>query len=99
MIRWIDDAGVSPWPVASFGLVLVASAIAYQLLERALIASEGEGSGIQKALAHGAKEWVSFICYLLAVPLAFVSPYISVAIYVVISILWIIPDRRFIAED
>jgi hypothetical protein len=41
------------------------------------------------------KEWVSFSAYVLAVPLAFVSPYISVAIYVVISILWIIPDRRF----
>jgi len=41
------------------------------------------------------KEWVSFAGYVLAVPLVFVSPYISVAIYVAISILWIIPDRRF----
>src|ERR1041385_8024551 len=41
VIRWIDDAGITPWPVASFGLVLVGSAIAYQLLERALIAAEG----------------------------------------------------------
>jgi uncharacterized membrane protein len=95
MIRWIDDAGVSPWPVASFGLVLVGSAIAYQLLERALIAAEGDGSGMQRALGHGLKEWVSFASYVLAVPLAFVSPYISVAIYVAISIVWIIPDRRF----
>jgi uncharacterized membrane protein len=95
MIRWIDEAGITPWPVASFGLVLVGSAITYQLLERALIAAEGEGSGMQRALGHGAKEWVSFAGYVLAVPLAFVSPYISVAIYVAISILWIIPDRRF----
>ena len=95
MIRWIDEAGVTPWPVASFGVVLVAAAIAYQLLERALIAAEGEESRVQKALGHGVKEWVSFSAYVLAVPLAFVSPYISVAIYVVISILWIIPDRRF----
>ena len=95
MIRWIDDAGVSPWPVASFGLVLVGSAITYQLLERALIAAEGEDSGMQRALGHGVKEWVSFAGYVLAVPLAFVSPYISVAIYVAISFLWIIPDRRF----
>ena len=96
MIRWIDDAGISPWPVASFGLVLVGAAIAYQLLERALIAAEGDGSGMQRALGHGVKEWISFACYLLAVPLAFVSPYISVAIYVTISIVWIIPDRRFV---
>ena len=95
MIRWIDEAGVTPWPVASFGVVLVASAIAYQLLERALIAAEGDGSGMQKALGHGFKEWVSFAGYVLAVPLAFVSPYLSVAIYVAISIVWVIPDRRF----
>src|ERR1043165_2431835 len=95
MIRWIDEAGVTPWPVASFGLVLVGSAITYQLLERALIAAEGEGSGMQRALGHGMKEWMRFACYVLAVPLAFVSPYISVAIYVAISILWVIPDRRF----
>jgi uncharacterized membrane protein len=95
MIRWIDDAGVTAWPVASFGIVLVGAAITYQLLERALIAAEGEDSGLQRALGHGAKEWVSFAAYVLAVPLAFVSPYISVAIYVVISIVWIIPDRRF----
>jgi uncharacterized membrane protein len=95
MIRWIDEVGVTSWPVASFGIVLVAAAFAYQLLERALIAAEGEGSGVQRALGHGAKEWLSFAAYVLAVPLAFVSPYISVAIYVVVSIVWIIPDRRF----
>jgi len=95
MIRWIDEAGITPWPVASFGLVLVGSAITYQLLERALIAAEGEGSGMQKALGQDLKERVSFAGYVLAVPLAFVSPYISVAIYVTISILWIVPDRRF----
>jgi uncharacterized membrane protein len=95
MIRWIDEAGITPWPVASFGLVLVGSAIAYQLLERALIAAEGEDSVMQKALSHHLKEWASFAGYVAAIPLAFVSPYISVAIYVAVSIIWIIPDRRF----
>ena len=95
MIRWIDEAGITSWPVASFGLVLVGSAIAYQLLERALIAAEGDESGMKKALGHGAKEWVSFGGYVLAVPLAFVSPYISVAIFVAVAILWFVPDRRF----
>jgi uncharacterized membrane protein len=95
MIRWIDDAGVTPWPVASFGIVLVGAAIAYQLLERALIAAEGDSSGLKRALGGGVKERLSFAGYLLAVPLAFVSPYISVAIYLAIAIAWIIPDRRF----
>jgi uncharacterized membrane protein len=99
MIRWIDEAGVTSWPAASFGIVLVGSAIAYVALERALIAAEGEGSDVQKALGHGVKEWGSFAGYVLSVPLAFVSPYISVAIYVAISIVWIIPDRRFVHRD
>ena len=98
MIRWIDEAGVTSWPVASFGIVLVASAISYQLLERALVAADGDSSGLRKALGRGAKEQLSFAGYVAAVPLAFVSPYISVAIYVVISIAWIVPDRRFERE-
>ncbi len=98
MIRWIDEAGVTPWPVASFGLVLVGSAISYQLLERALIRAEGEESRVKRAIGYGGKELISFACYLLSMPLAFVSPYISVAIYVGVSILWLIPDRRFERE-
>jgi uncharacterized membrane protein len=95
VIRWIDDAGITPWPVASFGIVLVCAAISYDLLERALIRAEGEGSGVQKALGSRAKEWISTVLYVAAVPCAFLSPYISVAIYVGVSIMWIIPDRRF----
>ncbi|HEY7005799.1 MAG TPA: TMEM175 family protein [Sphingomicrobium sp.] len=95
MIRWIDEAGVTSWPVASFGVVLVGAAIAYQLLERALVAAEGEDSTMKKALGGGLKEQLSFFGYVLSIPLAFVSPYISVAIYLAISIAWIIPDRRF----
>jgi uncharacterized membrane protein len=95
MIRWIDEAGITPLPVASFGLVLVGAAVAYQILERALIRAEGEDSAVKRAVGAGAKELVSFVLYLAAVPLAFVSPYISIAIYVGVSILWFVPDRRF----
>jgi uncharacterized membrane protein len=95
MIRWIDEAGVTAWPVASFGLVLVGSAITYQFLELALIRAEGEESAVKRALGAGMKEWISFAAYVAAIPLAFVSPYISVAIYVGVSIIWVIPDRRF----
>ena len=95
MIRWIDEAGVTPWPVASFGMVLIGASSAYLILERALISAEGEGSKVKHAVGAGAKEWVSFALYVAAVPLAFVSPYISVAIYIGVSILWLVPDRRF----
>jgi len=94
-IRWVDEAGVTAWPTASFGLVLLGASTCYLLLERALIAAEGEGSSVKTALGGGHKEWVSFACYAVALPLAFVSPWISVAFYVGIAIFWLIPDRRF----
>jgi uncharacterized membrane protein len=95
MIRWIDEAGPTSWPVASFGLVLVAASICYVLLERALINAEGEASGMKRALGAGAKEWISFCGYVVAVPLSFVSPVISIGIYVAVAFMWFIPDRRF----
>ena len=94
-IRWIGDAGVTPWPVASFGVVLVGAAAAYQWLERALIAAEGEHSTVKRAVGAGFKEWMSVALYVASVPLAFVSPYISIAIYVGVSVIWLVPDRRF----
>src|SRR4030095_3730267 len=68
MIRWIDEAGPPAWPVASFGIVLVGASICYVLLERALVAAEGDGSGVKRAVGRGFKEWVSFAGYVLAVP-------------------------------
>jgi uncharacterized membrane protein len=98
VIRWIDEAGITPWPVASFGVVLVLAAISYDLLERALIRAEGDESGVKRALGSRAKEWISTALYVAAIPAAFVSPYISVAIYVAVSIMWVVPDRRFERE-
>jgi uncharacterized membrane protein len=95
MIRWIGEAGVTSWPVASFGLVLVGASICYLLLERALVAAEGEASGVGSAVGRGGKEWISFAGYVVAVPLAFVSPLIAIGIYVAVGFIWLIPDRRF----
>lgn len=95
MIRWIDEAGITALPVASFGLVLVGASMSYQLLERALMHAEGRESAVRRALGGGAKERISFVLYLSAVPAAFVSPYISILFYVIVSITWLVPDRRF----
>ena len=59
VIRWIDEAGITPWPVASYGVVLVLAAASYLLLERALIAAEGEESAIKQAVGARYKEWLS----------------------------------------
>jgi uncharacterized membrane protein len=96
MIRWIDEVGIRPWPVAAFGLVLVGAAVSYQQLERALIAADGEQSDVKKAIGRGVKEWASFTLYLVAIATAFVSPMLSVAIYIAVAAMWLIPDRRFV---
>ena len=95
-IRWLDEAGITAWPTVSFGLVLLGASTCYVLLERALIAAEGETSGVKRAVGRGLKEWMSFAGYAAALPLAFVSPFISVAIYVTVGIFWLVPDRRFV---
>ena len=95
MIRWIDEAGPTPWPVASFGLVLVGASICYVLLERALFRAEGEESNVKRAIGGGMKEWISFAGYVIAVPLAFASPVAAIGIYIAVAFIWLIPDRRF----
>ncbi|MEO8454602.1 MAG: TMEM175 family protein [Sphingomicrobium sp.] len=95
MIRWIDEAGVTAWPVASFGFVLIGASVSYLVLERTLIRAEGDESRVKRAVGGGSKEWISFALYVASVPAAFISPFISIAIYVGVSILWLVPDRRF----
>jgi uncharacterized membrane protein len=96
VIRWVDERGITSFPVAAFGVVLFMAAIAYFVLERALIAAEGEDSAIARAVGSSLKEWVSLVCYASGVAAAFLlSPYISIALYVAVAIMWLIPDRRF----
>jgi uncharacterized membrane protein len=72
------------------------AAMSFFLLERTLIAAEGESSTIAKAVGRSGKEWLSAALYALGIAAAFlVSPYVSVALYVAVAIIWLIPDRRF----
>ncbi|MEO5774389.1 MAG: TMEM175 family protein [Sphingomicrobium sp.] len=95
VIRWIGEVGVTAPPVAAFGIILILAALAYLLLERALIRADGEQSKVAAAVGSKLKELLSLGLYVAAVPLAFVSPWISVAIYAIVSMMWLIPDRRF----
>ena len=96
VIRWVDERGVTSFPVAAFGFVLFMAAMSFFLLERTLIAAEGEGSTIAEAVGGSGKEWLSAALYAAGIAAAFlVSPYVSVALYVVVAIIWLVPDRRF----
>jgi uncharacterized membrane protein len=99
VIRWIGEVGLVAMPVAAFGVVLLLAGAAYYLLERALIAAEGEDSEVAKAVGAKTKEWFSVALYAVAIGSAFLSPWISVAIYVGVSAMWLVPDRRFERKD
>ena len=94
-IRWMGEAGIVAWPVAAYGGVLMMAAVAYLLLERALIAAEGDGSAVRRAVGGKRKELISVALYLAGMVAAFVSPWLSIFAYVAVSALWLIPDRRF----
>jgi uncharacterized membrane protein len=81
-------------PVAFYGFVLWMSAFAYYLMVRALTAHHDKDSVLNTALGDGTKERISLILYTAAIPLAFVSPWIALALYVTVAIMWLIPDRR-----
>jgi uncharacterized membrane protein len=94
VIRWIDEAGFSSLPTASYGVVLLGAAISYQALEQSIMRLEGEGSTLRSAIGVDVKAWASAIAYLAAVGLAFVAPVASILIYVLNAAAWFIPDRR-----
>jgi uncharacterized membrane protein len=91
---WMGENQFATLPVAFYGFVLWMSAFAYYLMVRALTAHHDKDSVLNTALGDGTKERISLILYTAAIPLAFVSPWIALALYVTVAIMWLIPDRR-----
>jgi uncharacterized membrane protein len=91
---WLGENQAAPFPVALYGIVLLFSAIAYFILSRVLIAYHGKDSALVTALGRDSKGRVSMVFYALAIPLAFVNTWISCALYALVAIMWLIPDRR-----
>ncbi len=94
VIRWMDEAGLTALPTASYGIVLLMAGVGYTLLQRALIACSGQNSVLAAALGNDLKGKVSLCTYAVAIPLAFVNPWIAIALYVVVSVIWFVPDKR-----
>ena len=91
---WMGDNHYSAWPVALYGVVLLCAAIAYFILAHVLIAHHGKDSALAIALGKDFKGKISILLYVIAIPLAFVSALLASMFYVVVAILWLIPDRR-----
>jgi uncharacterized membrane protein len=94
VIRWMDETHFAPMPTSAYGVVLALSAVAYILLGRSIIVCNGPTSKLARAVGTDLKGKVSLSLYALAIPLAFVRPWIALTLYVVVAMIWFIPDRR-----
>ena len=91
---WMGENHFAPTPTALYGVVLLMASFAYWILARVIIANEGEGSVLAKAIGKDIKGNVSVLIYVIAIPLAFVNQWISQGLYVAIALMWLVPDRR-----
>jgi uncharacterized membrane protein len=91
---WMGESDFAPWPVAVYGGVLLLAAIAYFILSRALIARQGRDSTLARAIGGDFKGKVSVVLYAAAIPLAFPLAWMACALYVLVAVMWLVPDRR-----
>jgi uncharacterized membrane protein len=91
---WMGENHFAVAPTALYGVVLLMAAIAYYVLEQAIIRAQGPDSILKKAVGRDLKGKLSPVLYILAIVATLVSPWIAAAIYVAVALIWLIPDRR-----
>ena len=91
---WMGENHFAPMTAALYGVVLLMAAIAYYILQQLIIASQGPDSILKKAVGSDWKGKLSPLTYITAIPMAFVSRWISLGLYVLIALIWLVPDRR-----
>ena len=91
---WMGQHGFAPIPTALYGVPLTMAGAAYFILVRALIAAPGQTESLAAAIGSDRKSKLSIAAYVVAIPIAFLAPYGSVAIYVAVAAFWFVPDRR-----
>ena len=91
---WIGETRAAPLPTAVYGAVLICAAVAYTVLQNRIIAAHGPDSKLKAAVQDDWKGKVSILAYAGAIPLAFWDRRISIALYVIVALMWLVPDRR-----
>jgi len=91
---WMGENHAESLPTAVYGVVMICSAIAYTILEKAIIAMQGANSTLRAAVGSDAKGKISTALYAAAIPLAYVFSWLSISIYVFVALMWLVPDRR-----
>ena len=90
---WMGEHHFTLWPIALYGVVLMMAGVGYYFLVRSLMAIPGNPK-LAKAIGNDRKGKLSVLLYIIAIPLAFVSPAITLALYVTVAAIWFIPDKR-----
>jgi uncharacterized membrane protein len=91
---WMGENHFAAWPVALYGVVLLCASIAYFILAKALVSAHGRDSVLAAALGKDYKGKISIVLYLCAIPLSFVTSLGAGGIYVLVAIIWLVPDKR-----
>jgi TMEM175 potassium channel family protein len=91
---WMGEIHFAAMPVAAYGVVLLASSIAYFILTKALLAQEGRDSSLARAVGRDYKGGLSTALYIAALPLAFINVWLACGIYALVAAIWLVPDRR-----
>jgi uncharacterized membrane protein len=91
---WMGENHFAPLPTAVYGAVLLFSSIAYTLLQKMIVAEQGENSKLEAAVHKDFKGKLSIVIYAVAIPLAFVNQWIADGLYVMVALMWLIPDSR-----
>ena len=91
---WMGENHFAQWPVVFYGVDLLACGVAYFILSKQILRSEGPNSALAKAVGRDRKGQVAVVAYAASLALAFVNPLISCAIYIGVALMWLIPDQR-----
>ena len=92
--EWVGEHHTQTAPAATYGIVGLGSAVAFTILVRAIIRADGSSSLVATAIGSDTKGRVSLLAYAAATVLAFVSPWITYALFIAVAVMWVIPDRR-----
>ena len=92
--HWMGETNFAPAPTAVYGVPLLMAAVAYVLLQRAILKEHGRDSLLAVAVGGDFKGKLSLVLYVAAVPSAFISPWIAGGLYVLVALIWLVPDRR-----
>jgi uncharacterized membrane protein len=94
VMAWAGDTHFAAWPVAAWGVVQLMAGTAYFILVRSLLALHGRDSVLAAAIGRDFKGIISVVLYLIAILLTMIGPLPAIAIYVLVAVIWLVPDRR-----